>query len=431
MRPLCIVVFLLGLCLASEAKRGRRRTWDASDLQDFPSRAPTKKEAADSGASNAAELARMPWLPTHNTRCGDRLCRPGEGNLKGYKMWAQPYIHREAWVQAKSRRVPHLPDPPSANYAALVDAARKVREHNLVVVTAADFDFREIVFNWHAHLNRLGISNALVLAMDRELAEELGRRRIAHVDNSANLDAWNATCLQRHIQRVRTERMLAVCALLLSGIDVLHTDATVVLTKDVLPMLRTQPPFTAADLLVQRESGPAAAYRKVGSCVNPGFLYARGAKDAEARQRVLRFFLDLTRRGLVEFYNRWNNVIDQMGFSFLVADTSDLRSNGTSVGPPTSQLANETTLTSLSRYGLRLGFLPYDQFPRVGDWSLLRATAAIHHLVADGSLGKQFEQPWGVLPFRGHRQRLDRYDEEDFAAYVKVMRQVGLWLVDS
>ena len=85
----------------------------------------------------------------------------------------------------------------------------------------------------------------------------------------------------------------------------------------------------------------------------------------------------------------------------------------------------------------------------------------------------------GVLPFRGHRQRLDRYDELllltsysyfscflldssriliassyfiyisyllhlssyflqlyrydelDFEAYVKVMREVGLWLVDS
>lgn len=119
-----------------------------------------------------------------------------------------------------------------------------------------------------------------------------------------------------------------------------------------------------------------------------------------------------------------NNVIDQMGWSFLVADTSDIK------GAPTSQLANETTLTNLTRYSLTLGFLPFNVFPRVGDWSLLRNSAAIHHLVADGSHGKQYEQPWGVLPFRGHRQRLDRYDDEDFAAYVKVMREVELWLVD-
>jgi hypothetical protein len=132
----------------------------------------------------------------------------------------------------------------------------------------------------------------------------------------------------------------------------------------------------------------------------------------------------------VQFYNRWNNVIDQMGWSFIVADTSDLAYHG-EIRRHTSEISNETTLTNLTRYGLRLGFLPYDVFPRIGDWRLHKQTAAIHHLVDDGSLGKEYDKPFGVLPFRGHRQRLDRYDEEDFEGYVKVMRQVGLWIVPS
>ena len=56
-------------------------------------------------------------------------------------------------------------------------------------------------------------------------------------------------------------------------------------------------------------------------------------------------------------------MVDQMGWSFLVADTSDLGSR------ITSQLANETTLTTLGKYDLRLAFLPHDRFPRVGAWA--------------------------------------------------------------
>ena len=40
--------------------------------------------------------------------------------------------------------------------------------------------------------------------------------------------------------------------------------------------------------------------------------------------------------------------------------------------------------------------------------------ASIHHLIGDGSLGEQYAHAFGALPFRGHRQRLDRYDETDY-----------------
>ena len=75
-----------------------------SDLRT-PTRLPTDREVSDSGVRR--EVAnRMPWFPTHNVTCGDRPCRPGEGNLRHvrentprgwrWKQWTQPYIHREA-----------------------------------------------------------------------------------------------------------------------------------------------------------------------------------------------------------------------------------------------------------------------------------------------------------------------------------------------
>ena len=58
------------------------------------------------------------------------------------------------------------------------------------------------------HARRLGYHNALVLSMDTELHTELKRRHLPTANNAANLDRWNTTCLQRHIQAVRMERQL-------------------------------------------------------------------------------------------------------------------------------------------------------------------------------------------------------------------------------
>ena len=352
-RSIMLVSIVGGAVGAVDAGRLRHLERQVAATEEaWPQRFPTKKEAADTGASEAA-ARKLPWMPTHQTWCGQRPCRPGEGNLAGYKMWGQPYIHREAWVQAKSRRTPHSPEPPQAHYAGLLSVARRVQHLGLVIMAAGDFDFRLIVLNWYRSCERQGYKNALVLSMDSELHAELTERRIPTFDNSANVNEWNATCLQRHIQRVRMERHIAVAALVAGGLDVLLTDATVIFVKDALAFLRA-PPLDGVDLAVQRECGPSGAAKRIGTAVNAGFTLVRARKQ-EAVQRFLR---DMVRRGLVEFYNRWNNVVDQMGWSFLVADTADLHS-------PTSVLANESTITTLRRYELSLAFLPYNRFPRV------------------------------------------------------------------
>ena len=148
-----------------------------------PQRAPTRREASDSGVS-VEKAAHMPWLPTHELVCGDHPCRPGEGNLKGYRHWGQPYLHREGYVQTRSRRAPHPPNP-STHYAALVRVAQDVARERLVLMAAADWDYREIVLNWIRHAHRLGYRNALVLSMDDELHAELERRKVPTAKNAA------------------------------------------------------------------------------------------------------------------------------------------------------------------------------------------------------------------------------------------------------
>ena len=271
------------------------------------------------------------------------------------------------------------------------------------------------------HVRNVGYSNALVLAMDRELAAELRRRSIPSVSNADNLNAWNDTCLQRHIGRVRHERILALAALIDAGLDVLHTDATVVFVRDFVPFLRAHQPD--ADMLVQREhSGPKPAVDQLGCGVNTGFVFVRATNG----KAMVQFLVAAIQRGLVEFYNRWNNVGDALGWSFLAAAEAEREPPG---APKTSPFDNATTVFLLKKRGLRLAFLPYDRFPRVGSWSALQPTANIHHLIGDDAFdnGKAF----GSMPFRGHRQRLDRYDDTDFSTFVGVMRACGLWMYDA
>ena len=62
---------------------------------------------------------------------------------------------------------------------------------------------------------------------------------------------------------------------------------------------------------------------------------------------------------------------------------------------------------------LGVGFLPYDLFPRHGRWPDLAARALVYHMTMGCVQEKSPCFSPGVRPFRGNRQRLDRYDETD------------------
>ena len=405
----------------SEAKRREIRLASEAEARE-------RKRRAEHG------LKLLPMFPTHTTSCDGRLCRPGEGNIKHetekgvggswrYKQWQQPYEHREWYVQSRSRKMPHGPD--AAHYGELVKLAKGVARENLVLVTSGDFDYRVLIWNWLLHVKQFGHSNSVVLSLDRQLHEALIRARVTSFDNSANLEAWNRTCLQRYIQAVRTERHVAVAALVASGLDVLLADATAVLVKDPVPILRSLP--SEGDVFVQRDDWPQDPVRKMGCAANAGFYYVRATNANE----VVRLIVDAVNRGLIEFYLRWNNIGDQYGWSYVLSES------GVRVG--TSEFTNTTTIGTIKRWHcmqqggtcLKVGFLPYDKFPRHGRWSDLASTAYVYHLTLACA---QEQSPCfrpGTRPFRGNRQRLNRYDMADFDGMVATLQEVGAWKVGA
>ena len=162
-----IFVILLLLCgSASARRRGRGRgsvesesvpsSIDGIDLPPEWSRAKKREIIAAAEAEKREREARqkrgqpaLPMFPTHTTVCNGRPCRPGEGNLKHsmektrsgesrFKQWTQPYEHREAYVQSRSRHPPHGAD--AEHYGGLVAVAKSVATENLVLVTSGDWD---------------------------------------------------------------------------------------------------------------------------------------------------------------------------------------------------------------------------------------------------------------------------------------------------
>ena len=77
---LCMIRFVLALLLTGPvvAPRGRK-------LKQLLKRRISKR-GAGSNLSATHVLATAP--PLHRVDCGGRVCRPGEGNLKGYLHWS-------------------------------------------------------------------------------------------------------------------------------------------------------------------------------------------------------------------------------------------------------------------------------------------------------------------------------------------------------
>ncbi|KAL1504249.1 hypothetical protein AB1Y20_010658 [Prymnesium parvum] len=427
------------------------------DAQQAAARPPSRRHAGRA-ASHRAEL---PAAPTHSTLCGvpPRTCRPGEGNLKGYEMWSQPYAH----VDEKDFRAtpPHVAEARSPHYAALVRLARGVERRGVVVVAAADFDYRELAENWYASARRLGMP-ALVLALDAEACEHFRARGLPAANLTTNLLEWHTTRLQRHIQRALMERLLAATALADAGMNVLLTDATAVFVADPLPFFHAAP--AGVDLFVQRDSYPASAVRTLGTALSPAICYLRagGAGLAGFMRRV---FV----RGMIEFYLRWTNAVGLLGlngtrhppppclstsltlpigyavprsmYSFahekaLVSRALIIESGPRLVGitkKANTERSNATTVIELSRHFkgcaadvkvcVRIGLLPYDKFPRHGVWRKLRSTALVYTGPSTKASRKR--------KFRGHRLRLDRYDEVDFDNMVASLKSEGLWMLNS
>ena len=252
--------------------------------------------------------------PMHKVQCGDHVCRPGEGNLKGYSHWKQPYEHMDFKPSARDKTAPGWTraNPfPAQHYTGLIEMARRASQpHGFVVLTAADFDFRLMALNWHRAAVKAGVANGLVHALDPEAFGFLHGRGVPTHNGTAALEAWQASRLRRHIQRALAERHMAAAALVDAGISTLLMDTSSVILKPLAPYFSSEATRAlATDVMAMRSRCRADKERTTGCELLWTLVYFRGAPPAKPGAprdtRVLDFIRAAIETGLVDFYLRW------------------------------------------------------------------------------------------------------------------------------
>ena len=197
---------------------------------------------------------------------------------------------------------PHSPD--DSRYAPLIRLARIVATAGMVVVTSGDAATAQLVLNWVHHARALAIDSFVVLCWDASIYELLQRLHIASYDSSAALRAWCPPVQQYyHAQRVFMERLVAIGALILSGLSVLHADADCLFLRDFRPWF-TDPNvqiFAQADMYPQE---PVSAF---GATACMGFIYLRST-DA-----VSRFLDDAIALSHAQAEWSWQSVVEVNG----------------------------------------------------------------------------------------------------------------------
>ena len=152
--------------------------------------------------------------------------------------------------------------------------------------------------NWYRSIQRIGLLNALVYALDTETYQHLTGRGVPSVDGSTNLDAWNRTRVQRHIQRAEAERHMAAAALAASGLDVLLTDSSHVIIGDITLALHDVAKEGVVDTAVPR--GNCNGRPPIGCSPWWNLVFLRGAGTPEQRNRAVEFQVAGVRKGMVD-----------------------------------------------------------------------------------------------------------------------------------
>ena len=284
----------------------------------------------------------------------------------------------------------------------------------MVVISSGDSATASLVLNWLHHAHALQFHNSIVLCWDRALHARLRRLRIsaAH-DSSDALKRWCPTRLVNHLQRVFMERLVALAALVISGLDVLHSDADCLFLRDFRPFLQ-QP---EVHIVAQPDSYPQTPAKAFGATACMGFVFFRSTDG------VSRFLDDALALSYVQPHH--TNAVDQFGFNHALLSWRCTIHNATFVSGKASlaspvlrdsslggglgrlKMTNAPKCTRRRRSGCtrgqywkchgsacpRVGLLPPHYFPREGDWAEVAADAYIYHgPTVDGDAGGTGQQ---------------------------------------
>jgi Nucleotide-diphospho-sugar transferase len=211
-----------------------------------------------------------------------------------------------------------------------------------LVVVFADSKYQVVLDKWLEAIQRLGIHNYLVVALDHSLCEEMEQRRISALYRPcpANLES-----LWIH----RTDVLLE---LLKAGYDLVHSDADAFWIKNPLDEFIYDKDH---DLIFSPGTyWPQEVHRKWGFVLCCGFFYA------QSNSKTLAFFEELAQAVRIDRDDQvsLNRLLLQRGLVWKLQDSYELKIRGKSVKFFTQPAEGNAG-------DLKICVLPHAQFQRI------------------------------------------------------------------
>lgn len=111
----------------------------------------------------------------------------------------------------------------------LLDKIKPYVDNNLIVLGFADKRYKEIAINWVKYIDKLGIKNYVIVALDTEVFGYLSEREINVIMCEGNISKKSGTGWKWRMDRIRE--------LVDSSINVIHSDLDAVWLKNPLGIL--------------------------------------------------------------------------------------------------------------------------------------------------------------------------------------------------
>lgn len=142
----------------------------------------------------------------------------------------------------------------------------KIAQNKTIIIVFANKQYSKVLGNWIEAINKLNITNYLVISMDEILHRQLNEMHIPSIERICNVelgDIWN--------HRIKVINEIIEC-----GYNVVHSDADAIWLKNPMQEYIYNQPYDM--IFSQGTYWPKNAHKKFGFVLCCGFFYIKANK---------------------------------------------------------------------------------------------------------------------------------------------------------
>ena len=155
----------------------------------------------------------------------------------------------------------------------LVSEAKRISVNNNIIICFINLRYLPVAINWISFINKLNISNYLIVATDMQSYKELKRRGV----NSVFVRGMGQKFSQGKFWLFRLKNIFKVLA---SGVNVIHSDSDAIWAKNPIPdfILQNKKYDIISSIAHKGNAHPPGVRKILGFTLCMGFIYFKSCK---------------------------------------------------------------------------------------------------------------------------------------------------------